>query len=77
MFAFVIIEFYGDYWHTNPKKYSNDFILYAKVTAQEKRIQDGIRIKVLEALGYNILIIWEGTYKTDSESILKQCINFF
>lgn len=56
----TVYEFYGDYWHGNPKKYSKDIIneickkpmgeLYDKTIERENKIKE---------LGYNLIIIWE------------------
>jgi len=60
-----IIEVYGDYWHCNPNKYSDDFIHpYFKMTAVARRKLDEERIAYLESLGYSITIVWESDLNT-------------
>lgn len=59
----TIYEFYGDFWHGNPKKYDKDDInpinkikygkLYEKTLEKEE---------ILSKLGYNIISIWESEY---------------
>ena len=73
-----IIEFYGDYWHANPdiSKYTDDYILHASITAKEKRAHDSMRIKILEDLGYTVLIIWQNDYKNNQTNIIKKCKEF-
>ena len=71
-----IIEFYGDYWHANPNKYQDTHVLYRDITAVEKRTHDSMRIKILEDLGYKVLIIWEEEYYNKPDEILIKCINF-
>ena len=55
-----IIEINGDYWHCNPKIYSDDFIHpYYKMTAKERRTLDEKRKQYLESLGYTVTVVWE------------------
>ena len=55
-----IIEVYGDYWHCNPKIYSDDFIHpYYKMTAKERRTLDEKRKQYLESLGNTVTVVWE------------------
>ena len=59
----TVYQFYGDYWHGNPEKYSPEDInshnkkkfgeLYQKTYSQET---------ILKSLGYNIVSIWEKDY---------------
>ena len=60
----TIYEFYGDYWHGNPKKYKdselnirNNFTfgeLYKKTINRENSLKES---------GYNIISIWESDWK--------------
>lgn len=62
----TIYEFYGDYWHGNPKKYKSDDInknnkikfgdLYTKTIKRENLLKDN---------GYNIISIWELDFKNN------------
>lgn len=70
-----IIEFYGDYWHGNPKIYSNQAMIRNKKITDVwdhdlKKIQD------LEAGGYSVMIIWETDYKANPKKILQKCKEF-
>lgn len=59
-----VIECYGDYWHCNPIKFSeNYFHKRIKKTANEIWNNDKNRIQLLKSLGYNIKIIWENDWK--------------
>ena len=69
----TIYEFYGDYWHGNPKKYNPNDInssnkksfgqLYEKTLAREM---------LLKEAGYNIITIWENDWnKFIKENKLK------
>lgn len=75
-----IIEFNGDYWHANPKKYkSTDVIMTRRlgpITADFIWAEDKKRTNELESLGYKVLIIWEYDYKENTEREIQKCINF-
>lgn len=67
----VIIEYYGDYFHANPRFYSPDeYIKIINKTASEKWISDRKRNFYLENNGYKIIIIWENKWKNDKESVI-------
>lgn len=68
----VIIEYYGDYWHMNPLVYeSNFFHKTLKLTAEEIRERDKIRLnKIQEVNNIGILVIWEG-FIVNLETIIK------
>lgn len=77
-----VIEFYGDYWHCNPKKYkSNDIVNFGR---NNKRLvsdvweNDRIRIKNIKKMPYikDVLIVWESDYRNDRETTFKRCIDF-
>lgn len=69
-----IIEFYGDYWHANPKKFKADDVIKTKL-ASEIWINDAARINLLISAGYTVLVIWESELKKFEETI-KKCIEF-
>lgn len=64
----MIIEFYGDYWHCNPIKYSRDYFhLYKGLTAEKIWEKDRIRLqKIVNKFNCNILTIWESEWKKNS-----------
>jgi len=71
-----IIEFYGDYFHANPKIYNENKIIgskYKHITAKEKWKNDKQREDILIKNGYEILIIWESDYKSDKKTIIEKC----
>jgi len=75
----TIIEFYGDYWHMNPKKYKEndipDFaVSYGKIyKAKDIWEHDTQRINNIKKtiLNASIIIIWESEYISNKET----CIN--
>lgn len=79
----AIIEFNGDLWHANPKKYSQeDYVknpfLGSYRTAAEIWENDKIRIDYIcnKLNNPTVIIVWESDYKSDpqgvEESIVKQ-----
>ena len=58
------IEFFGDYWHCNPRKYNGDFFnKSSKKYAHEIWAHDKKKIEDLKSLGYSVLIIFESDYR--------------
>lgn len=57
----LVIEVYGDFWHANPEKYSEDYIVNKKTlkTAKDVWIRDSIRKEKIEKYGYKVLVFWE------------------
>jgi len=75
-----IIEFNGDIFHGNPKKYkSTDFPNPFKKTTSAGEIweKDKIKLNIAKINGYKTLIIWETDYRYgNKEKIIKKCLNF-
>lgn len=66
----LIIEFNGDYWHCNPKKYQSDYHHKIKnKTAEEIWDYDNKKIDFLIGNGYLLEIIWESDFKNNSKLI--------
>ena len=63
----TIYEFFGDYWHGNPKTYHHDRINVAcnktYLELYEKTIK---RISMIKESGYNLVYIWESDFKNIS-----------
>ena len=70
----TIIEYYGDYWHCNPKKYHKDYQhQYIKMSAEEIWVKDKNRIEQIYNFfnkEINIIILWESTI-INKEYLLK------
>lgn len=74
-----IIEFYGDYWHCNPKQkrfVESYYHPYLKMTAKEKWEFDENRINKLKNSGYKVKIVWESDYKENKDSVILDCKKF-
>jgi G:T-mismatch repair DNA endonuclease (very short patch repair protein)/predicted RNA-binding Zn-ribbon protein involved in translation (DUF1610 family) len=66
----LIIEYFGDYWHCNPKKYESDFFNKKKGKfAWELWDYDKKKIDLIKSYGYNLEVVWEGDLKLDNKLI--------
>lgn len=76
-YNYHVIEFNGDYWHCNPKLYSDDFINKVKQkTAKEIWEYDNIKCKLAEKYNNKVLVIWESEYNENKKETIKKCIDF-
>lgn len=71
----VVVEFYGDYFHTNPSVYSaNEYIVKKSKTARKLWGIDAERKKLLEDAGYNVIIVWQHDYRQDMTKTLLNLV---
>ena len=70
-----IIEFYGDYFHANPMKYDDNFVILDR-TAKEIREHNHKRVAALETAGYKVKIVWEHEYRHNVKSVVNECLEF-
>jgi hypothetical protein len=75
----LVIEFYGDYWHANPKHFKDEFFMHKSIkkTVSEiwKRDRDRIA-NIASSLECAVLIVWESTARNLDINDLKQPIEF-
>lgn len=72
-----IIEFNGDFWHSNPVIYGDDFICpYTKRTQQEIHDKDIDKIRIANKHGYEVMVVWEKDYKQDKQKVIAECLAF-
>ena len=75
----IIIEYNGDYWHANPKKYNNTDILKFPnkqvISVEELHNRDKKRIDTLTKLGYKVYTVWEDDFINNKEKVFKECID--
>lgn len=68
----LLIEYNGDYWHCNPKKYSADYYNVKKSKlAKEIWEYDANKIYLAKSNGYIIETIWESEYKLNKNIIIE------
>lgn len=75
-----IIEYNGDGYHANPKKYSNKdkpHPFRKDITAEDIWRKDELKLNVAATSGFNVLTIWDSEYRWgDKKNIVKKCLNF-
>ena len=75
----IIIEFYGDFFHLNPKIYDADFIQFKHhekaILAKNRWQHDKERIDdIQQTLNCKVIIVWEFTYKNDKKGTINSLI---
>lgn len=70
------IEFYGNFWHADPKIFSDDDIIYSKLTARMIRAKDRERINLLLMNNNikNIFIVWEDEFRKNPEEVVQYMV---
>jgi len=73
-----VIEFYGDYYHCNPNKYTPEYFnSKVQMSALDIWNKDRDRIHNIEKyFGTNVHIVWENELKNFKERTLQQCLTF-
>ena len=72
-----LIEFNGDYYHCNPRKYASEFFV-KKLNKSAKEIWEADENKKQAALevGYEFHVIWEKDYNDNKEETLTKLMGF-
>jgi len=77
----------GDFFHANPSKYSDDFVIWhkrsskssghhvEKITSKMIHEKDELVNKKLRADGYEIIRIWESEFEKNPKKCLEKIIN--
>lgn len=74
----TIIECFGDYWHCNPKIYSEDYYHPSlHIKAAEKWTKDQQRLAALTALGFTCYILWERDIKSNQSLVRSKLAGIF
>jgi len=75
-----LIEVYGDYWHGNPKLYTEDNIILKgssrEMTVKEKRKFDSKKTRFAKSNGFKIMIVWENDIKNNYEKTVKKILSY-
>lgn len=75
-----IIEFHGDMFHGNPKKYKADDYPHPfrkNITAQEMWDKDKRKLDVAIENGFEIMVIWDSEYRWgNKQEIIDKCVAF-
>lgn len=69
----IVIEYNGDYWHCNPKKWkAEEYNSAIKMTAGEKWKADIARHAALRKMGYTTITIWESGWEADRQKYINR-----
>ena len=72
----VLIEYNGDYWHCNPKKYNSNYFNKKKgMFAWQLWEKDLIKKEIAEKNGHKHFTIWETDYKFNKETEINKIID--
>ncbi len=71
-----IIEFFGDYWHGNPKLYDAEEIVAHDTTAKDLWEFDEKRIELMRLKGYKVFIVWEQDWLKNKKELLEELDKF-
>lgn len=76
-FGNKLIEFYGDFWHHNPDKFSKNYVNpITKRSSSEQWTIDAAKLSKLKSNGYDVLVVWESEYKKHRNETLQKCQTF-
>jgi very-short-patch-repair endonuclease len=72
--AKVIVEFYGDTFHCNPKKFTDpdQYCSWIKRTVAEQWKRDQRRLACFYRLGYTVVIVWQSDWDRDKETAIER-----
>lgn len=74
----IMIEFQGDYYHANPRKYRPDDVVnihgtpYSATQLWEK---DQWKAEVAARCGFKVIHVWESDWVQSKDKILERCLN--
>jgi len=73
----MVIEFFGDYWHANPKLYeSSEYNSRLKETSKDIWCRDQVRLNLIKnTINNTIIVVWESSELNDS--LLEKTIRDF
>jgi very-short-patch-repair endonuclease len=69
----LLIEYNGDMWHMNPKKYSAESLQpRTNITAKDIWARDLAKKNIAESAGFTVYYIWESDWKHNRDSVLTK-----
>lgn len=69
----LIVEFFGDFWHHNPKRYDREFV--NPITKRSSDVvweRDARKLKELRDQGYEVIVIWESDWHNDKSACIQK-----
>jgi G:T-mismatch repair DNA endonuclease (very short patch repair protein) len=74
----LIIEYYGDFWHTNPRVFDSSYIHpISKLTSEQIWAKDKKRIDYFTSLGYDVKVVWSSEFKDNKKKVLEEIKKFY
>lgn len=67
----LIIEYHGDYWHGNPKKYKPSDLIRKKC-ALDLWNEDYQKTLAANSRGYEVVVVWEHDWKHNRNDVTKR-----
>lgn len=73
----LVIEFYGQYWHADPRCYAADWVnSHTKRTAQQVWELDRRKQDAVVSNGFRHYIIWEHDYRKDMDKTIENLLEW-
>jgi G:T-mismatch repair DNA endonuclease (very short patch repair protein) len=73
-----LIEFYGTYWHTDPRVYDDNFYhLQRRLTAKQIKSRDQAKRTYAQNSGYDVFVLWEYDWKKNKAMIIENLKRFW
>lgn len=73
----LVIEFYGDFYHCNPRLYDENFYnTVTHKTAAQQWQYDRRRFAALRKAGYRVLVVWEEDWNKRPEKVFERVAEF-
>jgi G:T-mismatch repair DNA endonuclease (very short patch repair protein)/23S rRNA maturation mini-RNase III len=71
-----IIEFFGTYWHADPRIYADMVVMIGDKTASDIWLRDKTKLEALANAGYDVFVVWEADYLSNKNKIIEDCKRF-
>lgn len=73
----IIVEFYGDFWHCNPKKYKDPQLYITQLgrTVGEQWKRDRKRLSCFYRNGYSVIIVWDRDFTRHTQKYIERIKN--
>ncbi len=71
----IFVEFYGNYWHANPKLFKSSDIVHHGLIAKQIWKKDEERIKFLRDNKFKIFIVWQDEYQENKGKTIQSLID--
>ncbi len=72
----LVIELNGDYWHCNPKIYTEDYVheLRHLVAGEIWKIDEERENTIRDEMGLNLIVVWENDIRKNRKEIISSLV---